>query len=180
MFVVLYNCNNQVERLKTQLKHSGFFLGIIDLHKQLVLHLSRRTFHSSQNMSLGFVGLHEHMFSIFFANNTCFICLRHCVLRVPAFASCLLVEKYVDRWRIVIYVYGCFSQQCTSQTSRTLQSSAVYFSRVSYLLECNANDTYVLRIVHIRDVTGSNSYVRVSSNSRRQGSPGRNCQLKCR
>ncbi len=33
--------------------------------------------------------------------------------------------------------------------SRTLQTSTVYFSRVSYLFECNANDTYVLRMTHI-------------------------------
>ncbi len=33
--------------------------------------------------------------------------------------------------------------------SRTLQTSTVYFSRVSYLVECNANDTYVLRMTQI-------------------------------
>ncbi len=41
---------------------------------------------------------------------------------------------------------GCFSKQCTSEMSRALQTSTVYFSRVSYLFECNANDTYVLRM----------------------------------
>ncbi len=33
--------------------------------------------------------------------------------------------------------------------SRTLQTSTVFFSRVSYLFECNANDTYVLRMTHM-------------------------------
>ncbi len=33
--------------------------------------------------------------------------------------------------------------------SRMLQTPTVYFSRVSYLLECNANDTYVLRMTHV-------------------------------
>ncbi len=33
--------------------------------------------------------------------------------------------------------------------SRTLQTSTVYFSRVSSLFECNANDTYVLRMTHL-------------------------------
>ena len=46
---------------------------------------------------------------------------------------------------------GCFSKQCTSEMSRTLQTSTVYFSRVSYLFECNANDTYVLRMTHIHE-----------------------------
>ncbi len=32
---------------------------------------------------------------------------------------------------------------------RALQTSAVYFSRVSYLFECNANDTYVLRMTNM-------------------------------
>jgi hypothetical protein len=40
--------------------------------------------------------------------------------------------------------------------SRTLQTSTVYFSRVSYLFECNANDTYVLRMTHF--VTSGLSY----------------------
>ncbi len=44
---------------------------------------------------------------------------------------------------------GCFSKLCTSEMSRTLQTSTVYFSRVSYLSECNANDTYVLRMTHV-------------------------------
>ncbi len=43
----------------------------------------------------------------------------------------------------------CFSKQCTSEMSRTLQTSTVYVSRVSYLFECNANDTYVLRMTHV-------------------------------
>ncbi len=30
--------------------------------------------------------------------------------------------------------------------SRTLQTSTVYVSAVSYLFECNANDTYILRM----------------------------------
>ncbi len=38
----------------------------------------------------------------------------------------------------------------TSEMGRTLQTSTVYFSRVSYLFECNANDTYVLRMTHMR------------------------------
>ncbi len=46
-------------------------------------------------------------------------------------------------------LYGGFSKQCTSEMSRTLQTSTVYFSRVSYFFECNANDTYVLRMTHI-------------------------------
>ncbi len=50
---------------------------------------------------------------------------------------------------LVMHTYGCFSKQCTSEMSRTLQSSTVCFSRVSYLLECNADDTYVLRMTHI-------------------------------
>jgi hypothetical protein len=33
--------------------------------------------------------------------------------------------------------------------SRTLQTSTVFFSRVSCLFECNANDTYVLRVIHV-------------------------------
>ncbi len=33
--------------------------------------------------------------------------------------------------------------------SRTLQTSTVYVSRVSYLFECNANDTYVLRMTQM-------------------------------
>ena len=45
--------------------------------------------------------------------------------------------------------HGCFSKQCTSEMSRTLQTSTVYVSRVSYLFECNANDTYVLRTTHM-------------------------------
>ncbi len=45
--------------------------------------------------------------------------------------------------------YGCFSKLCTSEMSRTLQTSTVYFSRVSYLLECSANDAYVLRMTHM-------------------------------
>ncbi len=32
--------------------------------------------------------------------------------------------------------------------TRTLQTSSAYFSRVSYLFECNANGTYVLRMTH--------------------------------
>ncbi len=44
---------------------------------------------------------------------------------------------------------GCFSKLFTSQKSRTLQSRTVYFSRVSYLFGCNANDTYVLRMSHV-------------------------------
>ncbi len=47
--------------------------------------------------------------------------------------------------------YGCFSKLWTSQKSRTLQSPTVCFSRVSYLFECNANDTYVLRMIHISE-----------------------------
>ncbi len=41
---------------------------------------------------------------------------------------------------------GCFSKLWTSEMSRALQTSTVYFSHVSYLFECNANDTYVLRM----------------------------------
>ncbi len=48
--------------------------------------------------------------------------------------------------------YGCFSKQCTSEIRRTLQTFTVYFSRVSYLFERNANDTYVLRMTHINYV----------------------------
>ncbi len=44
---------------------------------------------------------------------------------------------------------GCFSKLWTSEMSRTLQTSTVYFSRVSYLFEFNANDTYVLRMTHL-------------------------------
>ncbi len=33
--------------------------------------------------------------------------------------------------------------------SRTLQTSTIFFSRVSYLFECNAKDTYVLRMTRI-------------------------------
>ncbi len=45
--------------------------------------------------------------------------------------------------------FGCFSKHCTSEMSRTLQSSAVFSCDVSYLFECNANDTYVLRMTHL-------------------------------
>ncbi len=45
--------------------------------------------------------------------------------------------------------HGCFSKQCTSEMNRTLQTSTVYFSRASYLFECNASDTYVLRMTHM-------------------------------
>ncbi len=49
-------------------------------------------------------------------------------------------------WKVEI---GCFSKLWTSKMCRTLQSSTVYVSRVSYLFECNANDTYVLRMTQI-------------------------------
>ncbi len=54
-------------------------------------------------------------------------------------------EHVTNSWRHL----GSFSKQCTSEMTWTLQTSTVYFSRVSCLFECNANDTYVLRMTHI-------------------------------
>ena len=47
------------------------------------------------------------------------------------------------------YPYGRFSKQCTSDMSRTLQTSTVSFSRVSYLFGCNVKCTRVLRIINM-------------------------------
>ncbi len=44
----------------------------------------------------------------------------------------------------------CFSKLLTSQKSRALQSSTVFRRRVSYLFESNVNDTYVLKVIHIK------------------------------
>ncbi len=51
--------------------------------------------------------------------------------------------------RAHVWTYGSFSKLWTSEMSRTLQPSTVCFGRVSYLLECNAYDTYVLRMTHM-------------------------------
>ncbi len=60
---------------------------------------------------------------------------------------------------------GCFSKLWTSQNSRTLQTSTVYFSRVSYLSECNANDTYLLRMTHAEPNTSGECLEKQISNT---------------
>ncbi len=55
------------------------------------------------------------------------------------------MSSYVFSLRVLTYV--CLSKLWTSEMSRT--TSSVYVSRVSYLFECNANDTYVLRMTNV-------------------------------
>ncbi len=59
----------------------------------------------------------------------------------------------VSQFPKTTFQYGCFSKLWTSQMRRTLQTSTVDFCRVSYLFECNANDTYVLRMTHMKVTT---------------------------
>ncbi len=79
-------------------------------------------------------------------------------------------QVFLNRIRTKVMTYGCFSKQCTSEIRRTLQTSTVYFSRVSYLFECNANDTYVLRMTHMSPDGRSRTSCQ---SSRRRTSAGR-------